>query len=156
MFEFFSKLFRPKQNEVPLPTRTDPFFGPLIYFPAARLWSGKVKFAPKDDEIEILIDADESGPTESHREFFKTAVERWPEIQASIGDILFPPIKKWAKRDYDEANPWGYFELQGVRLPSLTSEPAEWAVSYWCQSVGHHFDVQMSGWKAEGLDIARK
>jgi len=160
MLEFLTNLIRPRQKE-PLPTRTDPFFGPMVYIPAARLWSGKTLFPsrPSHDgeiEIEILIDTGETGPTESHRAFFETALARWPGIEASIGEILFPPIKKWAKRDYDENNPWAYFTLRGIRLPSLEVTPVEWAVSFWCPSVGHHFDVQMLDWKAEGLDISRK
>lgn len=155
MFEFITNIFRPKQKE-PLPTLADPFFGNLVHFPAAELWSGAIKFPPVDREIEILIEAGESGPGETQRAFFNELVSRWPGIQDAIGEILFPPIKKWAKRDYDESNPWGYFDLRGIRIPSLTSEPIEWAISYWCPSVKHHFDVQMSGWSPEGLNISRK
>ncbi len=155
MLDFITRLFRPKQKE-PLPSLTDPVFGPLVYFPAAGLWSGAARFGPLDREIEIVVEADAAGPGETQRVFFNELAARWPEIQDAIGAILFPPIKKWAKSDYDENNPWGYFELRGVRIPSLTTEPAEWAVSYWCPSVKHHFDVQMSGWNPDGLDIARK
>lgn len=157
MFDFITNLIRPKQKQ-PLPTLTDPFFGPMVYFPAARLWSGKTMFPSIDGdiEIEILIDGGETGPAESHRAFFQTVLARWPEVETSIGEILFPPIKKWAKRDYDENNPWAYFALRGIRLPSLETTPVEWAVSFWCPSVGHHFDVQMLDWKAGGLDISRK
>ena len=157
MFESLKNLFRKKPKE-PLPTLDDPFFGQLVFFPAAHLWSGKTMFPTRDGdaEVEILIDADDAGPTESHREFFKSARERWPDIEASIGDILFPPIKKWAKRDFDENNPWAYFAFRGIRIPSLESTPVEWAVSYWCPSVKHYFDVQIIDWKAEGLDISRK
>jgi len=158
MFESLKNLFggsasKPKKT---LPTLNDPLFGTLIYFPMTKTWSGKIQFAPLDREIEILIDAGDSGPTESHREFFRTLVTRWPEIQNAIGDILFPPMKKWAKADYDESNPWAYFDLRGIRVPSLATEPVEWAISYWCPSNRHYFDVQMSGWKPDGLDISRK
>lgn len=155
MFDFITNLFRPKPKEN-LPALTDPFFGPLVYFPAAGLWSGAARFAPLDREIEILIEADDSGPGDAQHAFFNELAARWPGIQDAIGEILFPPIKKWAKAGYDESNPWGYFDLRGVRIPSLTTEPAEWAISYWCPAVRHHFDVQMSGWSPDGLDITRK
>jgi len=158
MFEFLTNLFtrsssKPKHT---LPTLNDPLFGPLVYFPMTKTWAGKIQFAPLDREVEILIDAGDSGPTESHREFFRALTARWPEIRDAIGDILFPPMKKWAKKDYDENNPWAYFDLRGLRIPSLATEPVEWAISYWCPSNYHYFDVQMSGWKPEGLDISRK
>ena len=158
MFESLKTLFggassTPKQT---LPTLTDPLFGPLIYFPMTQTWSGKIQFPPLDREVEILVDANDSGPAESHREFFNSLVARWPEIQVAIGEILFPPMKDWAKSDYDETNPWAYFDLRGIRIPTLATEPVEWAISYWCPSDHHYFDVQMSGWKPEGLDISRK
>jgi hypothetical protein len=155
MFHFISNFFRPRQKE-PLPTLTDPLFGALVRFPAAGLWAGAVAFAPHGREIEILIEAGASGPGDAQRAFFNELSARWPDVQNAIGGILFPPIKKWAKRDFDENNPWGYFDLQGIRIPSLTVEPVEWAVSYWCASVGHHFDVQMSGWNPGGLNISRR
>ncbi|MDF9828212.1 hypothetical protein M2447_002330 [Ereboglobus sp. PH5-10] len=155
MFDFIKNLFRPKQKQL-LPTLTDSLFGPLVHFPAAGLWAGQTQFPPVEGEVEILIEADDSGPGETQRAFFNELVSRWPEVQSAIGEILFPPMKKWAKRDYDESNPWSYFDLRGIRIPSLTTEPAEWAISYWCPSVKHHFDVQMSGWTPDGLDISRK
>ena len=155
MFDFITKLFRPKQQE-PLPTLADPLFGPLVYFPAAELWSGSVRFEPVEREVEILIEANASGPGETQRAFFGELASRWPDVQNAIGEILFPPMKKWAKADYDENNLWAYFDLRGIRIPSLTTEPAEWAISYWCPQVKHHFDIQMSGWTPESLNISRK
>jgi hypothetical protein len=158
MFHFISNLFRPRPK-APLPTLTDPVFGALVCFPATELWAGAVRFAPAGRDIEIVIEAGASGPDKTQRAFFNELSARWPGIQDAIGGILFPPIKKWAKRDFDESNPWGYFDLRGVRIPSpaaLADESAEWAVSYWCASVKHHFDVQMRGWNPDALDITRK
>ena len=157
MRNFITNLFHPKQKEM-TPSLVDPLFGTMVYFRTARLWSGKTMFPASGGniEIEILVDTGDAGPTESHRAFFKAALERWSGIEASIGEILFPPMKKWAKRDYDENNPRAYFTLCGIRLPSLETTPVEWAVSFWCPSVSHHFDVQMFDWKAGGLDISRK
>ena len=155
MLDFITNLFRRKQQE-PLPTLADPFFGTLVYFPSAGIWSGAIRFAPVGRDLEILIEAGASGPGETHRAFFNELATRWPEIQTAIAEILFPPMKKWAKRDYDENNPWVSFELRGVRIPSLTTEPAEWTISYWCPSAKHHFDIQMTNWTPDGLDISRK
>jgi len=156
MLESFKNLLglsssNPKKT---LPTLADPLFGPLVYFPMTKTWAGKMQFTPLDREIEILIDAGDTGPTESHREFFRALITRWPEIQNAIGEILFPPMKKWAKKDYDENNPWAYFDLRGIRIPSLATEPVEWVISYWCPSNHHYFDVQMSGWKPDSLEIS--
>ena len=158
MFQFLTNLLGgpASKTKQTLPTLNDPLFGPLVYFPMTKVWSGKIQFPTPDREIEILVDSDDSGPAESQREFFRALVARWPEIQAAIGEILFPPIKKWAKSDYDEANPWAYFDLRGIRIPTLATEPVEWAISYWCPTNAHYFDVQMSGWKPDGLDISRK
>jgi hypothetical protein len=149
---FFRRLSSPKRT---LPTQTDPLFGPLVHFPMTKTWAGKIHFPPIDREIEILVDAGDHGPAESHREFYHALLSRWPEIQTAIGAILFPPMKKWAKK-HDEANPWSYFDLRGIRLPSLATEPVEWAISYWCPANHHFFDIQMSAWRPESLDISRR
>ena len=154
MRNFITNLFRPKQKEM-RPSLVDPLFGALVFFPAAGLWTGAARFEPAGREVEIVIEAGAPGPGETQRVFFGELAARWPQIQDAIGAILFPPMKNWAKRGHDENNPWNSFDLRGIRIPSLTREPAEWSISYWCPSAKHHFDVQMSGWVPDGLDISR-
>jgi hypothetical protein len=66
----------------------DPLFGEVRY-DGKGSWSGSAAFAPIADTVSVLIAADETGPTEAHREAFRELARRYAAMSAEIAAALF-------------------------------------------------------------------
>ncbi len=77
-------------------TLVDPLFGEVRY-DGKGSWSGSAAFAPIADTVSVLIAADETGPTEAHREAFRELTRRYTAMSAEIAVALFALYSPHAK-----------------------------------------------------------
>jgi hypothetical protein len=66
----------------------DPLFGEVRY-DGKGSWAGSGAFPPIADTVSVLIAADETGPTEAHREDFRELTRRYAALSPDIGAALF-------------------------------------------------------------------
>ncbi|RYY59753.1 MAG: hypothetical protein EOO12_15900, partial [Chitinophagaceae bacterium] len=100
------------------PLFNDPFFGALRYYEAAsgNFYSGTRDFAPLGRPVEILIEADESGPSEEQREFFRSVERDYRLLQEQARPFIEDEFRNW-REDYVLQDFDGEFSLAHLRIP---------------------------------------
>lgn len=132
-------------------TCTDPLFG-VLRFQRVGFWEGRAPFAPVAREVEVLIDADEDGPSLEQRAFYRELERRYDTLTGPLGDLLHEAYTNW-KEDFPRPRIWEEFRLVAIDVPGGDVATASWELSFDCRSDDHSFDVQMRGWTPEGVAI---
>ena len=132
MFDWWKDLLRPIRIE-------DSRFGHLRYARDARVWEGRVHFAPTAMEIDIVIEGERAGPTGPQHLFFKQLEEQY--------DSLWPAVRARLMAQAQQAQIAGdlAFVLVGVGIPSIGDAVTgpEWTLSYELEPRSWHFTVRM-------------
>jgi hypothetical protein len=138
LLEHLKKVFR-------APRIDDPFFGSLRG-QGHGVWEGKRRFAPLGAEIEVIIDAGESGPGEGEREFFRQLEAKYPELEPRIAGLLEREIARWEGKPL-AGRVWDEFAIESIEVPRSGPADPEWEIVYPSKSTEHYFCVPMRGWE---------
>jgi hypothetical protein len=139
-----AKLFEPE-------IMTDPLFG-MLRRRRGRFWEASCYFAPAGKEINVLIAAQEDGPSEKQREFYLELGRQYSILAAAVGDLLHEKFTNW-QEDFPREKIWEEFQLAGVTIPQIETFPLEWELSYVCASDDHSFDVQMRDMRPDAVSL---
>lgn len=126
-------LFKKKQKY------KDDFFGELEYIAykdkTKNFYSGRVDFY--SDKIGVTIDADENGPSDVQRDFFIQFRDNYTLIWKNIIDpFLKKELEDWLS-DNPIKNFEGEFLMDGISIPSITGDPIDWELTYYCKPIKH-------------------
>ncbi len=107
-----------RRTFVPL-KRIDPRFGSMTFQRMSgrhgpSYWEGSGTFA--DEEVEFLVDGDESGPTEEHREHVRRLELTWREIEPRLAHHLASRVP--AAELGDRSRRLADWSLSSLALPS--------------------------------------
>ena len=145
MWERLRRIFRPLVVE-------DPTFGKLVYRPGTRAWEGAVEPAFAEYEVGLLVEADESGPVERQRDFYRELTARYSELHNTIEDILLEQLQNWDPSiGRDEI--WARFTLESMSVPRLSGDDRKWELCYTLSEDPHYFCVMFDDWNVEGVRV---
>jgi hypothetical protein len=141
----------------------DPVFG-MISFEKSAFWVGDILFEPLDKQIQVLIWADESGPTDRDRQAFLELQTRYVELQSSVASTLFKEYENYPS-EIDEpfvpqiSSPteiWQHTSLDTIDIgEDDASSMSVFGLSYsfdWDSE--HSFDVEVKDWDVVGLAVS--
>ena len=139
LFDFFKK----KQKFV------DELFGELGYTTfkdkSKNFYDGTVYFDSK--ECGILLEADDNGPTQNQRDFFKDLCDKYPSLKM---DVIVPFLNKELE-DWNNYNPiFNFdeeFELDGVSIPVIESRPVNWTLTLFSTKIKHYVTIEFNEWQ---------
>lgn len=137
------------------PLFPDPFFGELRFYEAktGNFFSGSRAFAPTGGAIDLLIEAEEEGPGEEQRAFFREVEQRYAELKEAAGplleDLFGDAIDGFAIRDFDAE-----FTPVHLRIPRPEPLPRQWELTFTStHDDRHQFTVLFSEWKATNVQV---
>lgn len=132
------RIFKKKQKF------NDDFFGLLNYQKfkdsSKNFYEGEMMF--QNTKTGILIEADENGPTNTQKEFFKKLEHDYPKIK---NDIIIPFIKKEFEdtiEELDLANFDSGFEFDGI---SMNRNKNNWGITYYSNTMRHYISIDFQG-----------
>lgn len=129
----------------------DPVFGRIRRF-GVGLWEARVAFRPIPGETEVTVEAGDEGPTDAQRGLYKEIERRYDEVFETILDILPEHLSAWnvhAARETlrDDLR----FDAIVVYQPNPGG--AEWSITYYVKSIGHHATVTFTRWSPTDIVI---
>jgi hypothetical protein len=147
MFDSLFKKRRPEVNE-------DPTFGQLTFVeamnPRESFWEGCGRFSPIDSDVTYWIKAGNAGPSESHRNVYRSIESRYSELLPLVTPLLH---REYAAGMAGSDVPLGQptFSLDIVHVPEVESDSMEWSLEFFCDQWDDAlFAVQMKGWQPTG------
>lgn len=145
IFDFFKK--KPKY--------IDEFFGELGYTKfkdaSKNFYDGQVNF--QGSLIGISLDADENGPTEKQKEFFKKLNSEYHQIKKSI---IIPFLKKELEDHLEESGLHNFdheFEFDGISIGPIKNEKTEWSITYDSKPMRHYVSIDFEGMEPKHVTI---
>lgn len=107
----------------------DIVFGKLKYINRKHsplgFFSGVVIFKPLNKNVECLINAEITGPTNEQREFYKTVESKYFELIELIKTLVESELRDWNENlkvsDFNKD-----FELLAISIPQMGSNPIMW------------------------------
>jgi hypothetical protein len=117
-----------KWKTSPPVTMHDPYFGDLVR--SYNDWTGHIYFSPLGAEISVALEAEEQGPTEAQREFFRQIESRYAALLKDM-EALF--LEEYHYPERTEPTPrelFDGFKLELIALPSEMQSPVIWAAYY--------------------------
>lgn len=139
LFDIFKK--RPKF--------TDEIFGELFYSAfkdkSKNYYSGTITF--DSQQCGIDLDADENGPTNEQKIFFKELRDKYPSLKKEkIILFLNKELETWDDNnpiiDFDKE-----FELDGISLPVINGKPVHWSLTLYSIKIKHYVTIEFSQWE---------
>lgn len=125
-------------------TLNDPVFGSLR-FQKVGIWEGKVQFKPLSVEVEVLVDADSTGPTEEQRRWFKEVELRYPSLLPEIVEGAMPRIQEW-NGDLTKDKMLQELILESISINKCESGRHEWDLTFNSESLDHWVIVTLADW----------
>jgi hypothetical protein len=145
-------VFKHIRNMLEPNSRTDPVFGSITLQRPGDLWEGTVWFSPTEKEIEIFIDAPESGPTNQHHQFYRDIEQHYNAFFPQVAEkLLNTYISRRQPLNYEGV--WHEFTLAACSIPNPEAHPVSWTLMYDCASDTHSFDVEMQDWQPVSVSI---
>jgi hypothetical protein len=117
-----------------------------ICFQGDGVWEcGKILFTPEDHEIEVLVYADSSGPTNDHLNFLTELSNRWPEIKTHCEPMIRKALVNWIEKP-EGGDVWRRLKLESLDIYSSMPADREWEIMFYCEEAGHYVVVGMIAW----------
>lgn len=145
MWDYLRRLFRPLVIE-------DPTFGKLVFDRGSRAWEGALRPPFAEGEVGLLVAADESGPTERQREFYRKLSERYAELRNAIEDVLLDALQNWDS-SVGREEVWDRFTLESMSLPRSSRDDWVWELCYTLSGDPHYFCIMFDDWSVEGVRV---
>ena len=127
------------------PLLHDPFFGPLRFQQGTQhstsYFEGTGLFAPTGQTIEYFIDAEEDGPSEDQRAFYRRLQTDFVQHRVRIEPLIVDEFRNW-RPDFTIQNFTQEFTLLAVTIPQLDTSPVEWDLSFsTVHDLDHHITI---------------
>lgn len=134
-------------------TIKDPMFGDLELNRAGteRFWTGKIIFAPTNDQIRVNFWYLEDAVANIQKNFYRELENGYSELSNSIGKCLHKEYLR-AKGELAYGEVWNVFKLVGFTFPSaseLVEGSFEWDMFYSYDPDKPDFLVEMKNWLPE-------
>jgi hypothetical protein len=135
----------------------DDFFGTLTFMifkdPTKNYFEGKGKFKPTGEEIEYLVGADLSGPTNDQRNFYNKVQDSYEELISRITPLIEDEFKNW-KEDFKIKDFKKEFKLVAMTIPRLNSNAISWDMSFeTIHEADHQITVDFKNFEPDGILI---
>jgi hypothetical protein len=137
--------FRRVREKILPVTIDDPLFGRLKSWKNFGLWFGRVHFRPIDCDIDFQIPADENGPQEYQRQFFRELDTKYHELLPIFELALTDEYGRWMKKPLP-TNIWNEFSVWVLDLPEKDTTPREWSITFSSKSIDGQFTIFMNDW----------
>lgn len=134
------------------------FFGTMTFRknkkePIRSLLSGSCPFSPSGKEIDFILDADETGPTQLQVDFFKSIENSFAAISESIVPLIEDEFRNW-KDDFAIEDFSKEFQPVFIQLPRCETLPVIWEIAFESEhDLNHQFTVTMKDLTAESILI---
>ncbi|WP_299888258.1 hypothetical protein [uncultured Lacinutrix sp.] len=145
IFDIFKK--KPKFN--------DEVFGELGYTifkdPSKNFYAGEVTFQGK--LIGISLNADENGPTNDQKEFFKKLDKEYSNIKESL---ILPFLKKELEDNIDDTGLNNFdneFKFDGISIGRIKNEKTEWSITYDSKPMRHYVSIDFEEMEPKHMTI---
>lgn len=153
MFQFIKnclKAFKPKPIH-------HSFFGQLHYFEfsdsSKNYYEGKLNLGGPLGEVEVYIDADNSGPSKGQESFCTHLWKNPNTLAESIKELLYKHFEEWTGKAAPKEF-WQEFNCTGITIPINGDEHYDWDVSSASKTDKNHlFTVYFQNGKAKDVLI---
>ena len=120
---------------------TDPVFGRLR-FQRVGLWEGSVEFPPVGGTVEVLVDADRSGPSEDQRRLLRELIGMYPALWSPLKSSLNDAIAGWhSGAGVTEQT----YRLVAITIPVATLATEGCLLGFEAAPAGLHLSVAVRG-----------
>ncbi|WP_420572964.1 hypothetical protein [Kordia sp.] len=137
------------------PKFIDDLFGEMGYTKfkdsSKNFYDGEVNFQGK--RIGISVVADENGPTNKQKEFFKKLDDEYHEIKETI---ILPFLKKELKDNIQDAalNEFDEeFDFDGISIGRIQNNKTEWSITYDSKAMRHYVSIDFEGMEPKYMTI---
>lgn len=121
--------------------------------PLKSYFSGKGVFKPAKREIEYLIEADITGPTDQHRIFFEGLQDDFDKYVEKIKPLIEEEFRNW-KEDFQIQDFNKEFTLVWLTIPRPGKTPLDWEMAFTTiHDANHHITIDFIGDTANGVLI---
>jgi hypothetical protein len=145
IFDFFKKK----------PKFVDELFGELGYTKfkdsSKNFYDGQVNF--QGNFIGISIDADENGPTNEQKEFFKKLNTEYNKIKENI---ILPFLRNELEDNIEDLGLNNFdnkFEFDEISIGRIKNEKTEWSITYDSKPMRHFVSIDFMGMKPKYMTI---
>jgi hypothetical protein len=131
------------------PKFKDDLFGELSYTTfkesIKNFYEGSVEF--HGQMIGILVDADSQGPRQDQKELFLLIRNNYQSLKNNtIIPFLNKELIDWMDgqtiKDFDSE-----FSIDAISIPIEIKKPAEWSITFYCQTISHYVTIDFSDFK---------
>ena len=135
----------------------DAFFGKLRYIgskdASKGYFEGKGFFMPTNNEIEYLIEADITGPTDRHRIFYQELQDNFKDYIERIRPLIEDEFRNW-KEDFRIEDFSKEFTLVCLTIPRPGKTPLTWDMAFTTiHDANHHVTIDFIGNNPDGILI---
>uniref|UniRef100_UPI004049C6CA hypothetical protein n=1 Tax=Flavobacterium sp. TaxID=239 RepID=UPI004049C6CA len=137
------------------PKFVDDLFGELGYTKfkdsSKNFYDGEVNFQGK--LIGISLDADENGPTNEQKDFFKKLNQEYNEIKENI---ILPFLKKELEDYIEDAGLNNFdkeFDFDGISISQIKKGKIEWSITYDSKPMRHFVSIDFVGMEPINITI---
>lgn len=110
-------------------------------------------FKPAEKIIEIIIDGDISGPTQTQVDFFKSIEDNYPAITKAIAPLIEDEFGNW-KDGFKIGDFNKEFKPAHLNLPRCDSKPIIWEIVFESEHDRDHiFTLTMHDFEAKEIHI---
>jgi hypothetical protein len=138
----------------------DEDFGQLQFVTSKKVqpyWeSMPIIFNPTESEISFIIEADESGPTQKQREFYKDIETNYHK---NFDTILYPFFKseieetRYKDEGLTEDEFKNGFLPETIKFHNFKNKILKWEITFTAEFDTHYFTIEMANWKTLNLQI---
>lgn len=137
------------------PKFQDDLFGELGYTTfkdsSKNFYEGSVIFQAQ--EIGICIDADENGPSNLQKDFFKRLDNEYDEIKNTI---IIPFLRKELEEYIENSGIDNFvkeFSFDGIQLGVYSGDDTEWSITYDSNPLKHYVSIDFEGMTPKYMTI---
>lgn len=110
-----------------------------IEFDRAGFCVASMPFKPVGEPVEVIINADQTGPTEAQRELYREVEGRYEGLLEVIVDAITEEAQEeglW-KPQFSRESLRTDLRLDTISIDRQDEGDAKWDVTYWVNSIGH-------------------
>jgi len=130
----------------------DPFFG-RIEFEKVGFWVASPLFKPLGTRVEVLIGADENGPVEADREFYREIERRYETLFEVILDAIIKEAKEEAlwKPEFSRESLRKDLRLDTININPQDQGDGRWDITCWVSSIRRMATLLFRNWTIEDV-----